>query len=95
MNPCLHAAAAAAVDWIDLKLKASDVPFGKNTKTVELAAGKVLMLYKFENMVRLRRYSQPCCCLAVVRCSPDIVRAWQPRQRELARPAQAWLQSAA
>ncbi|WIA30630.1 hypothetical protein OEZ86_000708 [Tetradesmus obliquus] len=38
-------------DWIDLKLKASDVPFGKNTKTVELAAGKVLMLYKFENMV--------------------------------------------
>jgi hypothetical protein len=67
MNPCLQAAAAAAaaaaaVDWIDLKLKASDVPFGKNTKTVELAAGKVLMLYKFENMVRLPRFSQPCCC---------------------------------
>jgi hypothetical protein len=38
------------------------VPFGKNTKTVELAAGKVLMLYKFENMVRLPRYLQPSCC---------------------------------
>jgi hypothetical protein len=48
---------AVSADWIDLKLKASDVPFGKNTKTVELAAGKVLMLYKFESMVRISRRS--------------------------------------
>lgn len=43
------------------------MPFGKNTKTVELAAGKVLMLYKFENMVRS---CAACCCADVTwRCT--------------------------
>eukprot|EP00879_Flechtneria_rotunda_P002047 GHRR01002226.1.p1 GENE.GHRR01002226.1~~GHRR01002226.1.p1 ORF type:complete len:225 (+),score=52.89 GHRR01002226.1:244-918(+) len=38
-------------DWIDLKLKAGDIPLGKATKPVELATGRVLMLYKFDNKV--------------------------------------------
>lgn len=42
---------ALAADWIDLKLKVNDIPIGKNTKPVELATGRTLMLYKFENMV--------------------------------------------
>jgi hypothetical protein len=71
VNSC-HTCCSCCADWIDLKLKASDVPFGKNTKTVELAAGKVLMLYKFENMVRCLADSPACsewlicCCLMLL-----------------------------
>jgi len=36
---------------VDLKVKATDVPVGKNTKPLILASGKALMLYKFEDMV--------------------------------------------
>lgn len=38
-------------DWIDLKTRANDVAIGRNTKPIELATGRTLMLYKFENMV--------------------------------------------
>ena len=47
-NPSYH---CNYTDWIDLRVKANDVPIGKNTKPIELATGRTLMLYKFENMV--------------------------------------------
>lgn len=66
-----------------MKFKASDIPIGKNTKPIELATGKTLMLYKFDGMLYISdanstAYQYPMVDAKVFRDSSGIVAAEVP-----------------